>query len=201
MYQNPNRIGFEMPGQQKQPGATMGSYGGRPTYGNGQQISGLGDQMQGYGSMGQQITGQPNTYLLDGGMSQYPGMGGGMSPGFYQPEMPMPGYGFQPRPMPMPMPGYGYSPRPMPQPTYRPGGFPQPDGGGAMNPGFGGGMMPQPDGGGEMNPGYAPMPAPIPSRTFNNNNPFYNAKGNLRMRYRPGGQGPQGGGFGQPTGY
>ena len=143
--------------------------------------------MPGYGNMGQQISGLGDQMPFGGG-------------GFYRPEnqpemtaMPMPGYGFNPQPddglkygiMPISGPTYrlpdpGYGGRPMPQPTYRPGGFPQPDGGGAMNPGFGGGMMPQPDGGGEMNPGYAP----IPQRTFNNNNPFYNAKGNLRMRYR-----------------
>lgn len=126
-------------------------------YGNmGQQISG---RLPGYGSMGQQISGQ----MPFGGM---PNFGGG---GFYQPEMTA-----------MPMPGYGFQPRPMPQRTYRPGGFPQPDGGGAMNPGFGGAMMPQPDGG--------PMRNPDMQRQYANNDQYRNAKGNLRMRYRDGGQ-------------
>ena len=169
-------------------------------YGNmGQQISG---RLPGYGSMGQQISGQ---MPFGGGIGGNPSFGGGMpnfgGGGFYQPEnqpemtaMPRPGYGFNPQPdgvqaavMPisgpsylLPFPGYGYSPRPMPQPTYRPGGFPQPDGRGAMNPGFGGRPMPQPDGG--------PMRNPDMQREYANGDQYYNAKGNLRMRYRDGGQ-------------
>ena len=54
--------------------------------------------------------------------------------------------------------------------------MPQPDGGGAMNPGFGGRPMPQPDGG--------PMRNPDMQRQYANNDQYYNAKGNLRMRYR-----------------
>lgn len=53
-----------------------------------------------------------------------------------------------------------------------------------------GGFNPQPDGGSVQNPDMQ-----NPFRTFNNGNPFYNAKGNLRMRYRPGGQ--MGGAFAQ----
>jgi len=46
-------------------------------------------------------------------------------------------------------------------------------------PYFGGGFNPSPDGGRVDNPDMQ-----NPFRTFNNGNPFYNAKGNLRMRYR-----------------
>jgi hypothetical protein len=144
--------------------------------------------------------------------------------------MPMPnyrGYGFNPQPggMPQPNPNYGQMPAPAPRPMPMPypvdfsrllgGGMSQYPGygGNVVQPGgmdflrgqFGGGFNPQPDDGRVDNPDMQ-----NPFRTFNNGNPFYNAKGNLRMRYRPGGQGDmrgqmdafyQGGGFGQPTGY
>lgn len=116
-------------------------YGGGPTYGNGQQISGLGDQMQSYGQMGQRLSAQLPGY---GGMGQQsiPAQGGGMG-----------GYSSM----------GGGAPR-MPRPA---------------NFGMGGGA-PTPDGG--------PMRNPDMQRQYANGDQYYNAKGNLRMRYRDGGQ-------------
>lgn len=124
----------------------------------GQQLSG---HLPGYGSMGQQISGQMpfGGAVQPGGMDYLRGQfGGGYRPGDMSKYFG--GGGFNAI-MPNNDAGFG-------QPTIdswhnRPtyGGAPQPDTGALDNP--------------EMQ---------NPFRTFNNGNPFYNAKGNLRMRYR-----------------
>lgn len=156
---NPQPGGMPMPNPGMFNSHGMGYGGGYPAMGR---IM-FNDDGMGYGGgypgMGQmQHQSRPGQMLRYGG--GYPDMGRQVS-----------GIGNQ----------MGYGPRPMPIPDM--GRLPMPDGGGMSNPGFMGGMMPRPDGGGMSNPGMG-----IPQRDFANNNPFYNAKGNLRMRYRPGGQ-------------
>ncbi len=191
-----------------------GSNGGfGPMFGNNGMMQGGNEVQPGGMNLLRMMFGQPSpmagSEVQPGGMNLQRMMFG--QPNFGSPTprpMPMPGYfGGQfpmPRPMPMPMPGYGgdagfrgvhpggslpldrgmgYNPQPGGMPQRNPGfsyggGMPSPDGGPVRNPGFSyGGGMPSPDGGPEMNPG-------IPQREFANGNPFYNARGNLRMRYR-----------------
>ena len=132
----------------------------------------MGSQFGGgpaYGA-GMQLGAQGMAQQFNGGMPSQVGFQQGMG------GAPMPDAGrryFGNMPMPMPNPGFSYG-----------GGMPSPDGGPMPNPGFSyGGGMPSPDGGPAMNPG-------IPQREFANGNPFYNAKGNLRMRYRDSGMVP-----------
>ena len=167
-----------------------------PMFGNNGMMQGGNEVQPGGMNLLRMMFGQPSpmagSEVQPGGMNLRRMMFG--QPNFGSPTprpMPMPGYfGGQfpmPRPMPMPNPGFSYGgsmPSPDGGPVRNPGfsyggGMPSPDGGPMPNPGFSyGGGMPSPDGGPATNPG-------IPQREFANGNPFYNAKGNLRMRYRP----------------
>jgi hypothetical protein len=164
-------------GQQPMPAPRpmpMPNYRG---YGFNPQPGGMPQPNPGYGQMPAPAP-RPMPYpvdfsrLLGGGMSQYPGFGGAVQPGgvdFLRGQF---GGAVQPG-------GIDYL-------RGQFGGAPSPDGGPSV-PGNERGYLfnneyPRPDGGRVDNPDLQQNPF----RTFNNGNPFYNAKGNLRMKWRDG---------------
>lgn len=142
---------------------------------------GVSNQFNQYGQMGQQIAGHMGGY------------GGGYGNMGQQISGHLPGYGSMGQQIGANMGGYGGGGQMNNMAKqFNGGGWNvAPDNDAAYGrPYFGGGFNPSPDTGALDNPEMQ-----NPFRSFNNGNPFYNAKGNLRMRYRPGGQ--MGGAFAQ----
>ena len=167
-------------------GGPMPQPGGMPQQNYGQAAQGMDTHMLRHGQIGSgQFGGGMSSYLGGpaygpsiGGQGMGKQFGGGMSSyGSYGNDRIL--FGDQNSASgsasyrPMLMSNYGGN---MTMPAQYGGPMPQPGGMPQHNPGIEYGGMPSPDGGPQMNPG-------IPQRQFANGNPFYNARGNLRMRY------------------
>ncbi|NBT32707.1 MAG: hypothetical protein EBT13_12635 [Rhodobacteraceae bacterium] len=157
--QNPGYGQMPAPAPRPMPMPTFGGYGYNPRPG------GMPQPNPNYGQLGQGVSNQFGQYgqmgqQIAGHMGGYGGGYGNMG---QQINGHMPGYGSMGQQISGQMPF---------------GGEVQPGGIDYLRGQFDG--APQPDTGAVDNPDMQQNPF----RTFNNGNPFYNARGNLRMRYR-----------------